>query len=305
MEGMISEIKLEKLEVEICAESSEYSKGIMQSTKDVPLLLRCRLCALPNDDMVDIFSPNETEKDILEHITYCLRIVVRNHSCLYIHSWKCLSMLLLLFPQVKESDTLPRQACRACLEELELCYQFNKIVVEAEEQLLALDRKTSGKLEELERNYQSSLECTAAVHPNGVKTQDNKPPTIVEQGLVLDATVNTDFTVLAVLQPSTGVWLPLKTNGAAILTTDQNGKAESKHENPESSMNELDFGGISVPLISQQSTCNLEENNTSKSRLQAEEKETLRPHSGKKLKNLRIKVLSPCPKLTEFTMKLQ
>lgn len=53
--------------------------------------------------------------------------------------------------QVTETDTLPKQVCRCCLANLELCYQFHKTVAKAEQQLLAL-----GKLGETERNDHTS-----------------------------------------------------------------------------------------------------------------------------------------------------
>lgn len=42
-------------------------------------LLRCRLCALPNYDMVDIFTVQKTEESIIDKIEACLRIVVRSN----------------------------------------------------------------------------------------------------------------------------------------------------------------------------------------------------------------------------------
>lgn len=62
--------------IEVC---SQYSEVTWQSNNDVSLSLRCRLCAIPNNDMVYIFSSPEAG-DILEKIQYSLPIMVRNVS---------------------------------------------------------------------------------------------------------------------------------------------------------------------------------------------------------------------------------
>lgn len=46
-------------------------------TVDIHCSLRCRLCAMPDNDMTDIFTSNETGKNILDMIDYCLPVVVR------------------------------------------------------------------------------------------------------------------------------------------------------------------------------------------------------------------------------------
>lgn len=46
--------------------------------QDLHSLLRCRLCAIPKNAMVDIFTIHETERDIASKIEYCLRVAVRN-----------------------------------------------------------------------------------------------------------------------------------------------------------------------------------------------------------------------------------
>lgn len=45
--------------------------------------------------------------------------------------------------QVKESDNRPKQVCEFCSEKLELCYQFNKVVEEAERQFRASEEEHS------------------------------------------------------------------------------------------------------------------------------------------------------------------
>lgn len=50
------------------------------SIQDVhPSLSRCRLCAIPNENMLDIFTVHKTNESIIDKIKYCLRIVVRIH----------------------------------------------------------------------------------------------------------------------------------------------------------------------------------------------------------------------------------
>lgn len=69
-------------------ESHRYEKGqdvhevLSQSNDDEPSPMLCRICAIANDDMVDIFySCDETEENILGMINDCLPIVVRIHDC--------------------------------------------------------------------------------------------------------------------------------------------------------------------------------------------------------------------------------
>lgn len=50
----------------------EYSQSY-----EVSPPLRCRLCAIPDDDMVNIFDRNRTDRSIVEKIERCLPIVVR------------------------------------------------------------------------------------------------------------------------------------------------------------------------------------------------------------------------------------
>lgn len=85
---------------------------------------------------------------------------------------------------MKETDTLPKQVCQVCLEELQLCYQFNQIVAETESQLVALDRQTPGKLDGTEKNCQpcpGTVQCGATVHSDtesttlSLKTQNAEP----------------------------------------------------------------------------------------------------------------------------------
>lgn len=75
------DIKLAELPEKYVAQriegSSRFSERTWQSNDDVSSSMRCRLCAIPNDDMVDIFSSDKTE-DILEKVQYSLPIVVRN-----------------------------------------------------------------------------------------------------------------------------------------------------------------------------------------------------------------------------------
>lgn len=59
--------------------SGVYDLKISRSIKDVCLPMRCRLCAIPNNAMVDIFSSDVITKDIVEKIEYCLCIVVRRN----------------------------------------------------------------------------------------------------------------------------------------------------------------------------------------------------------------------------------
>lgn len=56
--------------------SEKNSKSLSQSDHDIFLPLRCRLCAIPKNDMVDIFSCNESKEDISVMIKHCLPIVV-------------------------------------------------------------------------------------------------------------------------------------------------------------------------------------------------------------------------------------
>lgn len=74
------EVPAVKYEAQESAESSECSEVISQPTNDAGSLLRCRLCALPNNNMVDIFNPSQTQDNILHKIRQCLRIVVRHNS---------------------------------------------------------------------------------------------------------------------------------------------------------------------------------------------------------------------------------
>lgn len=60
----------------------------------------CRLFAIPNNDMVDIFaSSDDTERDILGMLRYCLRVVVRITSLSFdnIGGRKGLSNVLVIF----------------------------------------------------------------------------------------------------------------------------------------------------------------------------------------------------------------
>lgn len=62
--------------------SSQHPEVIWQTNDDISLSSRCRLCAILDNDMVDVFSSPKTE-DILEKISYCLPIMVRtNHVVL-------------------------------------------------------------------------------------------------------------------------------------------------------------------------------------------------------------------------------
>lgn len=63
------------------------SEVIAQSNGDARIpSSRCRLCAIPNTDMVEIFRSNETAAAISEMIKDCLSIVVRIHSSLFVSS---------------------------------------------------------------------------------------------------------------------------------------------------------------------------------------------------------------------------
>lgn len=61
--------------------------------------------------------------------------------------------------QIRETDTLPKRVCRLCLEKLDLCFQFQKTVVDAEKQLLALDIQARVKLDGTEGNPSKNVEC--------------------------------------------------------------------------------------------------------------------------------------------------
>lgn len=76
VDGIHSEEMIVDSGVERFSNSSEV---ISRLSKDVRLPSRCRLCALPNYNMVDIFNSYKIEDDIVEQIKYCLRIVVRSH----------------------------------------------------------------------------------------------------------------------------------------------------------------------------------------------------------------------------------
>lgn len=62
---------------EECSELSELSESMPQSNDNISLSLRCRLCAIAYDDMVDVFSPNVKGHNIIEKIELCLCIMVR------------------------------------------------------------------------------------------------------------------------------------------------------------------------------------------------------------------------------------
>lgn len=62
---------------------------------------------------------------------------------------------------MKRTDSLPKQACRLCLANLELCYQFHETVAEAEKQLLTFERLAALEFEEPERS------CGDFQSPNG------------------------------------------------------------------------------------------------------------------------------------------
>lgn len=89
---------------------------------------------------------------------------------------------------MKESDNLPKQVCWSCVQELELCYQFNKFVEEAEKKLLAIDKQSSGKFEETETNLSTFSTCNThgiATVRHNIKSTDGKSSAIarVEQSI--------------------------------------------------------------------------------------------------------------------------
>lgn len=79
--------------------------------------------------------------------------------------------------------------CHSCFKELEVCYQFNKTVAEAEKQLLTLDRQLSRKFEETDRDCSTSSHCSASSRSNVRRTLQRSPllerETTVENSLVL------------------------------------------------------------------------------------------------------------------------
>lgn len=74
-------IKVE-IEEEFCAVMENIKSEVTETfhvtdCQVVPLSSRCRLCTIPNNDMVDIFNSNESGKHIFDMIKHCLPIVVR------------------------------------------------------------------------------------------------------------------------------------------------------------------------------------------------------------------------------------
>lgn len=88
----VSERLRTKIKREIEMEEEEFSGNSAEtrivditsakepSNEKICLLSRCRLCAIPNDHMIDLFSCNSIEDNLVEKIEHCLCILVRNSS---------------------------------------------------------------------------------------------------------------------------------------------------------------------------------------------------------------------------------
>lgn len=105
--------------------------------------------------------------------------------------------------QVNETDPLPKQACRLCLANVELCYRFHKTVTEAEKQLFALGRRAFGELPETEKSFQPSRPsdalCGTVEHDDTEgsleamsisETRNCKSTTISEEVRMTNITIN-------------------------------------------------------------------------------------------------------------------
>lgn len=75
------EIDVKEEFYEISTDGVNYRKipEKYQTITPSPVQMCCRLCALPNDDMVDIFAADDAEHDMRDKMEYCLRIVVRGN----------------------------------------------------------------------------------------------------------------------------------------------------------------------------------------------------------------------------------
>lgn len=128
------------------------SEQSVEFSKAKTVRLRCRLCAARGNHMIFIFGRNKTYKNIVEKIEHCLPIMVR------------------------ETDTLPKQACRNCLEKLESCYQFRKTVEDAEKRLLMYNEEIPANLEEIDERCRisssSNGHCAAKKHADNDKRSE-------------------------------------------------------------------------------------------------------------------------------------
>lgn len=99
------EFHLDKYDVHKPEKGSQFYEVMLPVNTDMCQPLRCRLCAIPNSDMIDMFSCYQTEANIVEKIKYCLRIVVRSNFWYHlVQLYYTLKIFQLLFVESGQGD---------------------------------------------------------------------------------------------------------------------------------------------------------------------------------------------------------
>lgn len=194
---------------------------------------------------------------------------------------------LAVFLQVKESDVLPKQICASCLSKLELCYNFNETVAEAEKQLLALHEQVSGRLEETEKNRQSST--LSNVRSDNAMDQHSIASTTLGNNPT-SANLKRCSVVLVPTRIHSGTQsrnnLNIDNEYQIVRSESTKGKRKTEeHSNMDSSLN---VGELLPSHV--QSLCESGVPRMTRGRSQAEERKTPTSHCKERVPNLYIKV---------------
>lgn len=212
--------------------------------------------------------------------------------------------MLLFFVQVRETDALPKQACRSCLQKLELCFHFRKTVLEAKKLLLASDGQAQIKREEMEENYRTSLLCSepcptmehddiemALTTFSNKEINDNQSATTASEEQITDATVESNPVILASLKPCSVMLVPTKTHCRDTFNSDERSSSiVANRQKADLSPEILNSGRTSASHIDRQSLCESGVPGRTRSSSRAKTREALRTNCEEELKNVSIKI---------------